>query len=302
MRRQSVLKVTLLSMATLLLGAIAGTTQAAEATSPSATTASVQSIQSKVPCAQCHGDLTKHYLMSKHSVNPNGPGLNCATCHGEVLRHMSNPMKEKPQFTFAKSKDGLFDEASRAAADKVCTSCHNKDAQRHWEGSIHQQNGVACVSCHTNHKADIALNPKTNTALCLSCHKDQKANLFKSSTHPILSGQMNCVSCHNPHGTKAGGEALLNKDTVNDTCFTCHPGKRGPFVHPHQPVTEDCGNCHNPHGSNKGAMLTMRTPALCISCHAGAHHNDAATNRTSCLTCHNQVHGSNNANGKGLTQ
>lgn len=281
--------------------ALVGCSAFAAEPAPEASADLVAATASKIPCSSCHTDLTKNYVMSRHGVTDDTrtPGTNCMTCHGETLRHMSNPVKEKPQFTFKRDAQGFMDEESRAAADKVCTSCHNTTDQKHWAGSTHQRNGVACVSCHSNHKADIAVEKKTSTALCLSCHSDQKSNLFKTSTHPLLDGQMNCVSCHNPHGTKSGGEFLMKKETVNDTCFSCHPGKRGPFAYPHQPVTENCGNCHNPHGSNKGSMLKMRDDMLCESCHQ-KHHPEVAR-RVGCQSCHNQVHGSNTLSGTGLT-
>ncbi len=279
----------------LSLGVLASSAFAADA--PAASTSEVKS-----PCFACHTDIAKSYVHSRHAVKDGrAPGDNCATCHGEVLRHMSNPAKEKPQFTFKKDAKGFMTEEELKASNKVCTSCHNASTQMHWMGSTHERNNVACVTCHSSHKADIATNTKTSTALCISCHASQKADMFKVSSHPLLSGQMNCVSCHNPHGTKAGGNALLKKDNTNDTCYTCHPGKRGPFLHAHQPVTEDCSNCHNPHGSNKISMLKMRDEALCRSCH-NDHHNLSTGQNTGCTTCHNKIHGSNNVGGKALTK
>ncbi len=38
------------------------------------------------------------------------------------------------------------------------------------------------------------------------------------------------------------------------------------------PVAEDCTNCHNPHGSAQPALLKIRTPFLCQTCHEGAGH------------------------------
>ncbi len=257
----------------------------------------------KTPCYSCHPDAVKHYANTRHAVKDGRtPGDDCATCHGEVLRHMSNPAKEKPQFTFKKDVKGFMDEKTLAESNKVCTSCHKGSTQKHWAGSTHESAQVGCVSCHSSHKADIALNPKTSTALCLSCHPDQKANLFKTSTHPLLSGQMNCVSCHNPHGTSAGSEALLKGKDKNDTCYTCHPGKRGPFVHPHEAVTEDCGNCHNPHGTNRISMLKANDPMLCTTCHANSHHNTEVDTRNGCLTCHPRIHGSNAVGGARFTK
>jgi DmsE family decaheme c-type cytochrome len=106
----------------------------------------------------------------------------------------------------------------------------------------------------------------------------------------------------------------MKRDSVNDTCYTCHMEKRGPFVHDHQPVGEDCTICHNPHGTTTESMLKMRPPFLCQSCHTphtpvqpsltgqpstspnslGWWTGAAITQGRGCVNCHTQVHGSNN--------
>ena len=127
---------------------------------------------------------------------------------------------------------------------------------------------------------------------------------------------MTCSDCHNPHGS--AGPKLAKRDSINDTCFTCHAEKRGPFVHQHEPVVEDCSLCHSPHGSTVASMLKTRAPMLCQQCHtphvaggvgavggqagvAGVVGNTASGKNVvniwqgrSCLNCHTQVHGSNN--------
>ena len=129
---------------------------------------------------------------------------------------------------------------------------------------------------------------------------------------------MACSDCHNPHGSV--GPKLMKRDSVNDTCYTCHMEKRGPFVHIHEPVAEDCSNCHNPHGTTAESMLKARPPFLCHQCHTphGGHVAELAGPRSSpreygpglphyggksginytqgrgCLNCHTQVHGTNN--------
>ena len=45
---------------------------------------------------------------------------------------------------------------------------------------------------------------------------------------------MTCSDCHNAHGS--AGPMLMVRDSVNETCYTCHMEKRGPFVRNHQPV------------------------------------------------------------------
>ncbi len=65
------------------------------------------------------------------------------------------------------------------------------------------------------------------------------------------------------------------KNTVTETCTTCHAEKRGPFLWEHQPVNEDCTNCHTPHGSNITPLLKSRPPFLCDECHDGPHNSQA---------------------------
>jgi DmsE family decaheme c-type cytochrome len=107
----------------------------------------------------------------------------------------------------------------------------------------------------------------------------------------------------------------MKRDSVVDTCYTCHMEKRGPFVHNHEPVNEDCGNCHNPHGTTAENLLKVRVPFLCHQCHTphggfipqlrgaqvtaptAAGNAKGTTNVTqgrACMNCHSQVHGSNN--------
>ena len=117
----------------------------------------------------------------------------------------------------------------------------------------------------------------------------------------------------------SAGPKLLVKNTVTETCFTCHAEKRGPFLWEHQPVTEDCTNCHTPHGSNITPLLKDRPPFLCDTCHDGPHNsqapygtaaagiqgggavrggnpNSSAVGRA-CMNCHVMIHGSNSPTG-----
>ena len=120
---------------------------------------------------------------------------------------------------------------------------------------------------------------------------------------------MACSDCHNVHD--GNNDFLLVEDNVNDTCYSCHAEKRGPFLWEHAPVTEDCTLCHRPHGSNHPALLTKRAPLLCQQCHSASGHPavaytseelDSSRNARflmsrGCQTCHAQVHGSNHPSG-----
>ena len=201
----------------------------------------------------------------------------------------------------------------------ACLSCHEKDPKRtHWQGGAHQAADLSCTSCHVVHSAHDKVREKPTQALvCFTCHQDQKAQANKFSHHPIPEGKIACSDCHNPHGS--AGPKLLVKNTVTETCYTCHAEKRGPFLWEHQPVTEDCSNCHTPHGSNITPLLKSRPPFMCDECHDGTHNSvspvagnaagiqggltgapanpSASYTGRACMNCHSMVHGSNNPAG-----
>jgi DmsE family decaheme c-type cytochrome len=192
-----------------------------------------------------------------------------------------------------------------------------------WSGSQHQTHDLACSTCHKVHAtADPVLSKATQPEVCESCHKTQRAQLNRISAHPVKSGEMTCSDCHNPHGST--GPTLLTKNTINETCYTCHAEKRGPFLWEHAPVVDNCSNCHTPHGSTNAPLLKQRVPFLCQDCHTGDHGAGinsganlvlgdvttvngmlppanrsprAQTNARACLNCHVLVHGSNHPAG-----
>ncbi|MHB1189528.1 MAG: DmsE family decaheme c-type cytochrome [Armatimonadota bacterium] len=133
--------------------------------------------------------------------------------------------------------------------------------------------------------------------VCYTCHKTQQVQANMPSRHPIREGKVQCSSCHNPHG---GPNGMLRKESIAETCRTCHADKAGPFVYEHPPVAEDCTICHSPHGSVQNKLLKQSQPFLCLKCHAMPHSrrsalsSGASTSRylTECTDCHNQIHGS----------
>ncbi|MBI2844814.1 MAG: hypothetical protein HYX78_15585 [Armatimonadetes bacterium] len=139
--------------------------------------------------------------------------------------------------------------------------------------------------------------------LCLTCHKELQAQFNLPTHHPVREGRMQCSDCHNPHGGTRGN---LREETINQTCFRCHPEIEGPYVFEHPPVSEDCTICHRPHGSPQNYLLKQTQPFLCLKCHAGPHSrsgtlangSDAATTSRvpyyywQCTSCHNRPHGS----------
>jgi DmsE family decaheme c-type cytochrome len=271
-------------------------------------------------CTRCHDEGDDYPVLAigktKHGTKADGRTPTCTSCHGESEKHANKPAdaKERPQ------PDVLFrggHQSSHEAQNGQCLSCHERDSKRnHWAGSTHQMRDVSCTNCHQVHTGhDNVRDKQTQPDVCFACHKEQRTQINKPSHHPIPEGKMACSDCHNPHGSV--GPKLMKRDSVNDTCYTCHMEKRGPFVHVHEPVAEDCSNCHNPHGTTAESMLKARPPLLCHQCHTphgaqvlqtlGQGQTTAQITATTsgksginytmargCINCHTQVHGTNN--------
>lgn len=236
----------------------------------------------------------------------------CESCHGPSEAHVQSvaaagQKKILPAVVFQGPHASPV-----AARNQVCLSCHQNGLRMDWAGSQHQNNNLACVSCHTIHVAkDPILVKATQPEKCFTCHAEQRALSLQFSHHPIREGKVVCSDCHNPHGSP--GPKLLKKVRVTDTCYTCHADKRGPMLWEHQPVREDCTDCHNPHGSVNPRLLKEKVPFLCLDCHAAVNdmggvgasvHSVAAGSGSlylygdrSCLNCHSQIHGSNSPSG-----
>lgn len=283
-------------------------------------------------CTRCHDENEIKPILSiyqtKHGVKADSRTPACQSCHGESEKHLRGDANQKGRaapdvnFGIKKSTSGSYGPSDAAAQNDACLSCHSREAERmYWEGSAHESRDVTCVSCHEIHTAhNKARERESQTEICYSCHKEQRAQSYRASTHLMQGGKMVCSNCHNPHG--ASGPKLLHKNTVNETCFTCHAEKRGPFLWEHAPVSDNCMNCHTPHGSNNVSLMKNHTPYLCSQCHiAGTVGHPAvgirdgnylgplvapASNQTTaapqlvgkaCLNCHIQIHGSNHPSG-----
>jgi len=309
-----------LALALLLLG-IGPSFAVDEPASPakSLLPASAYSPKGADSCLACHDNPGVTGIFHTKHAQPNDPrgpfghgGLQCESCHGPGGAHVQaggGPLA------------GMVDFGPKASAPATkqnaqCLGCHQSNAAHDWASSAHAASDVACASCHTLHVAkDPVQTAATQIGVCSTCHQAQHADLLKPSHHPLLEGTMACTSCHSPHGSTA--PAQLVKNTVNETCTTCHAQYRGPFLWEHQPATEDCTNCHDPHGSAQPALLKLRPPFLCQTCHEGAGHPSIVNTPKGlagsaspsafllvggCTNCHSQVHGSNSPSGRELAR
>ena len=259
-------------------------------------------------CKACHVEKHDSYVGSRHGVKtdsrtPANRGA-CLVCHGDgALEHAKKGG--------GRGVGSVVNPGSKTMAadakNKICLTCHQGDpARTHWQASVHAGRDVACTSCHEVHTSNDKVRDKlTQPYVCFTCHKEQRVQVNKPSRHPILEGKVSCADCHNVHGNNP---KQMVRNSVVETCYQCHMEKRGPFVHNHQPVTEDCTICHKPHGTTIANLLKSRPPFLCQDCHASSGHpvqfagpvtarggstGTLGTVGRGCLNCHTNIHGSN---------
>jgi DmsE family decaheme c-type cytochrome len=268
---------------------------------PNAPAVQATTVGSKV-CVGCHSsqaDTFGYTLMGR--LQKQGK-LECETCHGPGSAHVNagGGLGVGGIISFRP------DDTSRTAEENnaICLDCHKRGDRTYWDGSVHQERGLACSDCHTvmrNVSAHSNLKTAFEPNTCFQCHKRERAQLFLASSHAMREGKVACSDCHNPHGSVT--EALLKETSVNDNCYKCHAETRGPFLFEHEPVRENCLSCHVPHGSVNEYLLKLSRPRLCFECHGFGHGsatagvNSVFTMGRSCQNCHTAIHGSNSPAG-----
>jgi c(7)-type cytochrome triheme protein len=182
-------------------------------------------------CIECH---------RSQFVTPNTPM--CSICHASV--NGNDPPRKAFPDKFKESFNLKFDHAQHltgaARPKNGCTSCHSSPLRRGVALSIpaglsaHTQ----CYECHTPN----AQSKGRDIASCGVCH-DQKsyartptaATAFRFAfSHAQHSGRqrLGCTDCHNytaglPQRRQVSSpRALEHFPTGNNTCATCHNGRR----------------------------------------------------------------------------
>jgi DmsE family decaheme c-type cytochrome len=286
-------------------------------------------------CEECHKQGYKRFAATKmarvffeaprNELEKQG----CEACHGPGREHAEAAREHdrarergvayqgppSGQFILRLGKDTALPVRDQNGR---CLQCHEKGQRLFWEGSSHESRGLACVTCHQIHQnappavaaarftptltGNMAFTKRTPMEVCFDCHPMRKAQLQRSSHMPVREGSMTCMSCHNPHGSP--NEKMLVAATVNETCYKCHPERRGPFLWEHPPVMENCLNCHEAHGSARPQLLKINPPRLCQECHTSTGHPGTPQTATvryvfnrGCTNCHSMIHGSNHPSG-----
>lgn len=195
--------------------------------------------------------------------------------------------------------------------DETCLACHQQEGMTAQVGedqmsvtidpqafhdSVHANEGVACVDCHTNitgfpHPEVTADSPRDFELelyrTCQNCHADQYQQTLDSvHQDEIAAGNTNaavCSDCHNPHTqqriTVPNTNQILPEARIEVplTCAQCHSTIYDTYqtsVHGAALASGDqnvptCTDCHGVHNIQSPATNSFRNsiPALCADCH-----------------------------------
>ena len=245
-------------------------------------------------CLMCHEEYDKGLAKTVHRLSSEVENatfrIGCVSCHegGEVhaddpsVENITNPTK-----------------TTSAAVNSTCTRCHQPHTEMDNVGfDPHIGEDLACTSCHSIHNGVTALLMDEEAQFCGKCHMSAVNAFKKRSNHPLIDGNLTCLSCHNFTGRGNPDYGYGG----NANCYRCHPEQSGPYMYEHEAsssfTTEGggCVACHFPHGSPNERLLNQPNNSLCRQCHglppfhATAHNGEGAS--FGCLECHSEVHGS----------
>jgi len=166
--------------------------------------------------------------------------------------------------------------------------------------SVHSEEGIQCVDCHTNisdypHPNVKAKNTRDFTLsfldTCKDCHEEQYTKTHDSVHQRAFDeGNKNaavCMDCHNPHtqtrltGKTSGELTPSARLEIPEKCAKCHSKIYDTYktsVHGNALTQENntdvptCIDCHGVHNIQDPTTVTFRnsTPFLCAKCHTNS--------------------------------
>ncbi len=146
-------------------------------------------LEEKQGCG-CHSLEKESWQMSPHGqLDADGqPMAACTTCHGEYVEGHPD--------------EGMIPLATDSSS---CKGCHAQTAAE-WQGTIHAEAGIQCISCHLSHTQDLRI---TSDQLCQTCHRDALQDPLHTA-HWL--GEAGCTSCHLTEGTAHVGQSVASSD------------------------------------------------------------------------------------------
>lgn len=194
------------------------------------------------PCTGCHtieSDLT--------ATNPAGPGgaNPCYDCHPDKIGLLARDYVHGPvaggSCTVCHDPHGSqFTKTLVRPVPVLCESCHIDISGRYRKHLHYPFEQGWCIECHDPHATNnrwVLL--KSGEELCMSCHFTDGSQRTHNHPHGVKpkkplpphlhlgsTGELECLTCHQPHGSDAPYLLRLRSDGEN-MCLGCHRDREG---------------------------------------------------------------------------
>lgn len=162
-------------------------------------------------------------------------GIQCENCHGPASLHVNNKdnnkiVKGKRTATGGKTPGFVWSVGGPASSARICGTCHpqNKD----WRKSMHSIAMLIDEKNPAEHASEYLIGSgTTKTGSCATCHTSEgfvyaiengyePKDLSTLPWDPDFKSNINCVTCHDPHGVT--GNAAQLRVSAEELCMKCH--------------------------------------------------------------------------------
>ena len=170
-----------------------------------------------------------------------------------------------------------------------CIECHQIDSEESeltmsvdaYEASVHGQEGITCLDCHTGVVDDAHMESEGSGAVdCSECHEQEN----RHGQDGAEDQRPQCHDCHTKHEmlTKTDPASSVHMSQLTVTCGGCHPTTTGENDYFNWfPAFQIASH-------NKGDFGKTYDNDNCLGCHqgAGAHGESEPINDQNCYRCH----------------
>lgn len=163
--------------------------------------------------------------------------------------------------------DAVIEEAAYSPQFRGAAYCQECHGERHMEWTAGVHRSVKCEVCHgpaREHPATGPLPKPDNTIkLCTVCHEAMPTRPATQpqiviAEHPVKhDGDLQCLTCHNPHSPKLGAEPATAADQIATTpvvAITAPPPKLSARL---VVLTTPCTPCHGADGRNSAMSAAL---------------------------------------------
>lgn len=206
-------------------------------------------------CLDCHEVVAKGQGVVSVALKAEGTD-GCVSCHDDIKarlndKHVHAPVAAGECTTCHDPHSAPFRYQLKAEGNAACVLCHEDIGEDLKRPVVHKPT-VDCGTCHDPHGGQFRAQTKRPlNELCMDCHVaapeaesqarrqlsakvidlDADATRGHPVTGHIVIGARDpkapdrpftCVSCHNPHGTKAGSLFRFEAGSVSALCVKCH--------------------------------------------------------------------------------